>query len=643
MLSTIREHADSWLIKSILWGIIIAFVATIFYSWGMGGASASRGGVVATVEGININYNEYDRTFNNLVNFYKNQFSNQFSEDLIVSLDLKTQALNALIQKKLLLLQAEKYQIKVSNEELINHIQNVPTFQKDNRFDEGFYNDYLKFQRQTPLEFEESQREQLTIGKVESLIKSNTKVSESEIQEAFKADEEKVKLEFVVVPRNHFEAPDVDKISDADLNDFFAKSKAEFEIPEQFKVQYIKVEPKILQKDITPSKEDIEDYYKIRGADFRVKKMYTASHILIKPDEAATDEKSEDPPDAAVDSAREIAEDLLKQLRQGADFAELAQQYSEDKGSGANGGSLGEFPKGTMVIEFEDALDKLKVAEISEPVKTQFGIHLIRLDSVTDERVKPLSEVKASIIITLKETKSRQKARRTVKRIHQNALKEGDVGKAAQDQNVEVQESDFFSKKKRNLSGIGAAPEFYNAAFNLAAKEMSSPIHTFEASYLIKLIAKKPPYIPELAEVREEVRKALVKKRNQDYSKEKHKELGDKFSKSQNLEETAKELGLKVRNTPFISFNDSIPGIGNIQAIKEKVFDLQPGQSTTATSRDQFYLLRVKERKAPGTLDQNKRDAIVTRLQRQKGNAIYKDWLNDLQNRSDILIDKTLL
>ena len=95
MLKAIREHADSWLIKSILWFIVFAFIGTIFYSWGMGGAPSSPGGVVATVNGSKISQVEYERTFNNLINFYREQFQSQFSEELIQKLDLKTQALDA--------------------------------------------------------------------------------------------------------------------------------------------------------------------------------------------------------------------------------------------------------------------------------------------------------------------------------------------------------------------------------------------------------------------------------------------------------------------------------------------------------------------------------------------------------------------
>ena len=107
MLSIIREHADSWMIKAILWLIIFAFVGTIFYSWGMGGSASSGGGVIATVNGQKILQAEYERNFNNLISFYRQQFKSQFSNDLIKQLDLKNQALEALIQKNILYVQME--------------------------------------------------------------------------------------------------------------------------------------------------------------------------------------------------------------------------------------------------------------------------------------------------------------------------------------------------------------------------------------------------------------------------------------------------------------------------------------------------------------------------------------------------------
>ncbi len=223
MLNLIRQHADSWMVKTILWLIIFAFVGTIFYSWGMGGSSGSRGGVVATVEGIEIRHSEYDKTFNNLVNFYREQFKNQFSEELIQRLDLKTQALDALIQKKLLLLESGNMNIRVSDEELIDHIQSFPAFQKDNIFNKTFYDNYLQFNRLSPLDFEEDQRESLTIQKLERLITANTLVSKNEVTEAFKNEEESIKLDYVAFAEDQFKQPQ--PLTEENLKEYFENNK----------------------------------------------------------------------------------------------------------------------------------------------------------------------------------------------------------------------------------------------------------------------------------------------------------------------------------------------------------------------------------------------------------------------------------
>ena len=145
MLKAIREHADSWLIKSILWFIVFAFIGTIFYSWGMGGASSSPGGIVATVNGSKISQAEYERTFNNLINFYRDQYQSQFSEELIQKLDVKTQALDALIQKKILLAKANELDIQVGDAEVVNQINSLAAFQKNKVFNNAAYQIYLKF------------------------------------------------------------------------------------------------------------------------------------------------------------------------------------------------------------------------------------------------------------------------------------------------------------------------------------------------------------------------------------------------------------------------------------------------------------------------------------------------------------------
>ena len=643
MLSTIREHADSWLIKAILWLIIFAFVGTIFYSWGMGGASNSGGGVIATVQGDKIFQGEYDRTFNNLVDFYRQQFKNQFSDEMIKKLDLKNQALEALIQKKLLLQEAEKQNLRVSDTELISHIQGLQVFQSEKKFSEKSYRNYLQFQRVTPGQFEYNQRENLILTKLEKLFGTSSKVSQSEIQEAFRNEEEKSKLDYVRFNDDHFEADKV--FSDQELNNFFQANKKQFEIPSQIQVEYVKIVPKIYLAEISPRDEDIEDYYKTKIADFRVKKMYQARHILshVKSAEIEGDASTEEKQKQAEEKAKARATELLGKVKAGADFGEVAKKHSDDPGSGTQGGSLGEFPKGTMVSAFESALDKLAIGGISEPVLTPFGYHIIKLESRTEERFKPLDEVREEVIQSLKKIKARQKVRRTAKHIYQDAENTVDLKLAAEKNQVHTVISEFFSREDHNLPEIGNQPQFFNTAFSMGENKVSQPIHTQEASFILKLAGNKEAYIPELKEVRKSVEEALIERVNEEKTLSKFKELEQKLAQEKDLEKIIKGLDLSVKHTPFFSMADSIPGIGNIQEVKEKALAMKVGDTSSAKVRNRFYLFKRTEKEDAGEPDKEQAQRIIKRIKQEKSRQTFQEWVDNLKARADIMIDQTLM
>ena len=643
MLSTIREHADSWLIKAILWLIIFAFVGTIFYSWGMGGASNSGGGVIATVQGDKIFQGEYDRTFNNLVDFYRQQFKNQFSDEMIKKLDLKNQALEALIQKKLLLQEAEKQNLRVSDTELISHIQGLQVFQSEKKFSEKSYRNYLQFQRVTPGEFEDNQRENLILTKLEKLFGTSSKVSQSEIQEAFRNEEEKSKLDYVRFNDDHFEADKV--FSDQELNNFFQANKKQFEIPSQIQVEYIKIQPKAYLAEIELRDEDIEDYYQIKIADFRVKKMYQARHILshVKSAEIEGDASTEEKQKQAEEKAKARATELLGKVKAGADFGEVAKKHSDDPSSGTQGGNLGEFPKGTMVSAFESALDKLAIGGISEPVLTPFGYHIIKLESRTEERFKPLDEVREEVIQSLKKIKARQKVRRTAKHIYQDAENTVDLKLAAEKNQVHTVISKFFSREDHNLPEIGNQPQFFNTAFSMEENKVSQPIHTQEASFILKLAGNKEAYIPKLKEVRKSVEEALIERVNEEKTLSKFKELEQKLAQEKDLEKIIKGLDLSVKHTPFFSMADSIPGIGNIQEVKQKALAMKVGDTSSAKVRNRFYLFKRTEKEDAGEPDKEQAQRIIKRIKQEKSRQTFQEWVDNLKARADIMIDQSLM
>jgi peptidyl-prolyl cis-trans isomerase D len=647
MLNFIRKQSDTWLVKTILWMIVLAFVATIFYSWGAGGQFGGANKTVATVNGMEIKTNEFERAYGNIVNFYREQFRGQFSEEMAAKLQLKENALDALIQNRLVLLEAEKMNLMVSDQELAESISKQPQFQRDNKFSNSLYQNYLRFSRISAKDFEDSQRKNLLRQKLEGIIKASTQISESEIQDAYKKESEKIKFKYIGFSKDYFKP--AGRPSDEELQKYFESHKSQFEVPEQIQVQYVKLTPKMVEDTIEIYEEDIKDYYDTNQGKYFIKKQYKASHILIKSDstlpfgEDLSEEEKEKLLNEADEKAKIKADEILKQIKEGADFGEMAKKHSADTASGNNGGSLGQFSKGLMIPEFEEALDTLKPGELGGPVKTMFGFHIIRLEEAKEEHLKPLAEVQEEIKKILKEDKARKRIRRIAKKIRKAAGAGNDLTQAVLEYKAETRTTEFISRKAHNVPEIGNVPEFFNTAFSLAGEQLSDPVNTPEASYLIKVAARKDPYIPQLNEVLSEATQAVVEEKNKSATESQFKTLGERLKSEKNLERLAKDLKMSVEETPFINQSDSIPGIGNIQSIKDAVFPLQPGETTTGTSRGVYYLIQMVEREAASQPDPEKSKKLYTRLKNEKGRAVFQEWMENVKENADILIDQTLL
>ena len=647
MLNLIRKHADTWLIKSILWGIVIAFVATIFYSWGAGGRFGGANKTVATVNGMEIKFNEFERAYTNVINFYRKQFADQFSEELVARLKLKENALDALIQNRLVLLEAEKLNLMVSDKELSDRILQQLQFEKGQKFSKSRYQNFLNFNKLSAREFEENLRQSILREKLEGIIKTSTQVSEQEVQAAYQRENEKIKFKYIGFSRDYFKP--AGRPSNEEIQKYFDAHKAQFEVPEQIQIQYVKLTPRMVEGKIEIYEEDIKEYYKANEARFFVRKQYQASHILIKMDESLpfgedlTDEEKEKLLDEAEEKSRETAAKILKQIREGADFVRMAKKHSADTSSGANGGDLGRFSRGMMVPEFEAALDQLKPGELGGPVKTMFGHHIVRLDDVKEERSKPLTEVQDEINKTLKANKARLRIRRIAKKIRKAAGAASNLAQAALEYRATTHTTEFVSGQSHHIPEIGNNPEFFNTAFSLAGDEVSEPVNTAEASFLLKVVARKDPYIPELKEVLSEVTQAVVEEKNKSATANQLKALGEQLKSGRNLEKLAQELKMTVEETPFLSRNDSIPGIGNIQSIKDAVFSLQPGETTTGDSRGAYYLIQMVERETVNQPDPEKSKKLYTRLKNEKARLVFQEWMEKIKENAEIMIDQTLL
>jgi peptidyl-prolyl cis-trans isomerase D len=296
-----------------------------------------------------------------------------------------------------------------------------------------------------------------------------------------------------------------------------------------------------------------------------------------------------------------------------------------------------------MVSAFESALDKLAIGGISEPVLTPFGYHIIKLESRTEERFKPLDEVREEVIQSLKKIKARQKVRRTAKHIYQDAENTVDLKLAAEKNQVHTVISEFFSREDHNLPEIGNQPQFFNTAFSMGENKVSQSIHTQEASFILKLAGNKEAYIPELKEVRKSVEEALIERVNEEKTLSKFKELEQKLAQEKDLEKIIKGLDLSVKHTPFFSMADSIPGIGNIQEVKQKALAMKVGDTSSAKVRNRFYLFKRTEKEDAGEPDKEQAQKIIKRIKQEKSRQTFQEWVDNLKARADIMIDQTLM
>ncbi|MDY7032753.1 MAG: SurA N-terminal domain-containing protein [Thermodesulfobacteriota bacterium] len=256
MLDLMRKHARSWFIQVILFAVIIVFVF-----WGVGSFRESRSSRIATVNDYVITVSEYRQTYESLLKRYRDIYKDAFSENLISKLGLKEMALEGLIERALLLQEAEALQLDVTEHELRESIMNYPAFQKDGTFDNSRYMWLLRQHRMAPEEFEESQKRGLMIRKVENVIRDSAKVSDKEVLNTYTAENESINIEFTQVNSSSFLKginPSVEEI-----NSYFSEHKERYRIPVKVNVQYLIFNPKDYESKVNIEDEEIEEYYRL--------------------------------------------------------------------------------------------------------------------------------------------------------------------------------------------------------------------------------------------------------------------------------------------------------------------------------------------------------------------------------------------
>jgi peptidyl-prolyl cis-trans isomerase D len=276
MLSLMRKHAGSWLIKVILGAIVVVFVL-----WGVGSWTSQRSGRVATVNGDTITIDEYRITHKLLIDQIRQSFGNNANEELIKSLQLEQKALDQLVDNLLVRQAASELGMQISDEDLSQSIRNISAFQVAGVFDPRRYQLILTNNNMTPETFEVSQRDALLTRKLNSFITASVKVSDQEAVEWFKWNDASVNLNFFLLETGRYK--DI-AVTDAEVEQYFESNKDAYKTDPALKVRYLKFDPQTYISQVEISDDEISEYYDEHPAEFQNPKTVEARHILIKVD-----------------------------------------------------------------------------------------------------------------------------------------------------------------------------------------------------------------------------------------------------------------------------------------------------------------------------------------------------------------------
>jgi peptidyl-prolyl cis-trans isomerase D len=636
MLDTIRR-AQPAMIKGVLGAVVIAFVATIFLDWGW--QRSSRPDThVATVGGEGVSLREFQFTYNSLVDSYRRVYQDRFTEDFARALNLKQQALDTLVQRKLLLHEAKRQGLTVTDAELVERVQSYPIFQVNGGFDRTRYLQVLRLSRLTPGDFEQTQREELLLAKLENLIKDSVQVTENEVKDAFVRDMEQVNVEYLRVDPAQFIAQV--EVGDAEVSTYYQEHLERFRKPEQVRIAYIVVSPESFTAQAGMTDERLAHYYEEHKEEFRQEEQVRARHILFKLAQQASAEE-----EAKV---RAEVETALKRIQTGEDFAEVAGQISQDPASARQGGDLGFFKRGEMVRPFEDVAFGLKPGMVSEPVRTDFGYHLIKVEEVQETGYRPLEVVRDELRERLTREETRRLAEAKAQAVRDAMIGAGgDWETAVRAFELVPQETPFIAAGQA-VEGVENAGAFTQAAFALQDGEVSQPTLIGNRYVVMKLLERKASYIPSFEEAKDAVREALVRERSHALARQKADELLAEVRAGRSLEELAQALRTQTEQTGLFSRNSTIPTLGRPQGFVREVFRMGVGEARVVDLTEQPTVVVLKERKELDAEAYEKDKAQVRqRVLRQKREQTFAQWSNDLrrqaEGRHEISVNQSLL
>lgn len=514
MLEFIRSKAQGWLAWIIVGLIVMTFALFGIEQYLGGGRDTS----VASVNGQEISQQRLQQAYQAQRQRLQEMFGENFNPEMFPEARMKEQLLEDLIQQELLVSAASDSGLRISDEQLAGMIRDVPQFQRDGKFSQETYEQALRSQGQSTAGFEERARREVLSQQLQIAVMGSEFSTASEERALMQLRSQTRDIGFMVLSAANYEKEM--SVTDEEVGRYYETNAARFAIPEQVSVNYIELNAAAMAGAVPVSEQEIAERYESQKLNYRSPEERKARHILVRVAKDA-DEKS-------VAEAKAKIDELAQRIAKGESFAELAKAHSQDPGSATQGGDLGFFGRGMMDPAFETATFTLKKGEVSQPVRSTFGFHLIQLEELRGGETKPLAEVRNQIAAEIRQEQADQKFFELAGKLGNLVYEHPDnLEEASSQLGLPLQQSAPFARS--GGAGFAANPKISAAAFSDKVLKEGENSEVIEVNDKHLVVLRLREHMPEKQRALEEVKAQITAQLKKDKAKLRVEELANEL------------------------------------------------------------------------------------------------------------------
>lgn len=546
LMQFIRERAQTW----VAW-VIVGLLVLVFAVWGVNSYFEPEAVVtVAKVNDTKIGIGQFQQAYESQRARIQQQLGGRIDPALFESFGLKDQVLQRLIDEEVQVQRTIDDGYRVGDAQLARHINQIQEFQSDGRFNKELYEQVLSRMMTNPSEWEMVQRRSLLLEQPALGVIATAFATNHDVDHLLRLQQQQRDIGYFVLPLSRYTG-DV-QVTDEEVQAYYEQNRERYQYPEQVQVEYLELSLDELAKQVAVTEEAITALYEQQKSRFLSDERRRASHILI--------DLAPDADEATEKAAREKAEAVLSKVKAGEPFEKLAETYSTDTGSAKQGGDLGFFGRGVMDKAFEDAAFALAQGEVSNIVRSGFGLHIIKVTEIEAEKIKPLEEVRGELEAELRRSEAEQRFYEMQEQLASLTFEQPDTLTIASDRlGLPVQTSNWFSRV--NGEGIAANPKIRSAAFTedvLVGGNNSEPIELDRNAVVVLRVKEHKQATPKpIDEVRAEIVEALRSEKATAKLQEEARSLLKRVQEDEDPAAVAQGIGTEWKRPGFVGREDS--------------------------------------------------------------------------------------